>query len=154
MSDPPREPTALSAAVLDASSLVRAALTPRSAARKLANAVLGRGLLVASASTLDEVERVLARPKFRRWLPEDDRIGLMRQIRSGAVVLEPENAVVACRDPSDNKYLEIALAAAEEAGGPGAVVIASDDQGLLALHPWQGIAVLKPEAVLELFGAG
>lgn len=85
-------------------------------------------------------------------MTEADRLEFVRQVRIGAAVLRPSGVIRACRDPSDDKYLEAALAAAEHAGGAQAVVIASDDQDLLTLHPWRGIAVLKPEAALALFG--
>ena len=154
MSVRPGHERKLRGGVLDASSLVRAAPTPRSAARRLTNAVLARGLPVASAPVFEEVEGVIARPKFERWLSEADRIGFMRQIRSGAVVQQPAHVVRACRDPSDDKYLEAALAAVDQAAGPEAVLIASDDRDLLVPHPWRGIAILKPEAALALLGDG
>jgi uncharacterized protein len=140
--------------IVDASSLVRAALTPASAARRLVDAALARGLLAASAPILDEVEEVLARPKFARRLLEADRLRFARRLRIGALSILPGEAVHACRDPSDDKYLEAALAAAGAAGGPETVAIASDDQDLLALDPWRGIRVLKPEAALALLGEG
>jgi len=156
VSGPPGDPPApvLRRVVVDASSLVRAALTPDSAARRLVDAVLARGLLAASAPILDEVEEVLARPKFERRLSEADRLRFARRLRIGASLVAPGTAVQACRDPSDDMYLEAALEAAGVAGGPEAVVIASDDRDLLALHPWRGIRVLKPEAVLALLGEG
>ena len=42
-----------------------------------------------------------------------------------------------CRDPTDNKYLELALAAQ-------AATIVSSDQDLLAVHPWRGILIQRP----------
>jgi hypothetical protein len=45
--------------VVDASSLLRAALTSQSAARVLLDTVLDRGLFVASKEILDEVDAVL-----------------------------------------------------------------------------------------------
>ena len=44
-----------------------------------------------------------------------------------------------CRDPKDNKYLELALAA-------GASTIVSSDSDLLVLHPWRGVRILSPRA--------
>ena len=153
MSDPPAEVRTPRWVIIDASSFVRAALTPRSAARRLLNVALARSALVVSAPVLDEVAAVLARPKFERWLTEADRLEFVRQVRGGAAVFRSDDVVNACRDPSDDKYLEAALAAAAaEAGGPEAVVVASDDRDLLVLNPWQGVAILKPEAVLALFG--
>ena len=41
------------------------------------------------------------------------------------------------RDPKDNKYLELALAA-------GAETIVSSDEDLLVLHPWRSVRILRP----------
>jgi hypothetical protein len=49
--------------IVDASSIVRAALTDGSAAATLLDALLDRGLLVSSAAILDEVEEVLQPPE-------------------------------------------------------------------------------------------
>jgi predicted nucleic acid-binding protein len=61
----------------------------------------------------------------------------------------PDIGVRECRDPSDDKYLEAAFAAAALHDSDALATIVSDDQDLLALDPWRaGIRILKPEAVL------
>jgi len=45
--------------------------------------------------------------------------------------------VTDCRDPKDNKYLELALAA-------GAETIVSGDDDLLVLDPWRGARIMRP----------
>jgi uncharacterized protein len=50
--------------------------------------------------------------------------------------------VRACRDPKDDKFLEVAL------NGKAAVIL-SGDSDLLALHPWQGIPILSPAEYLK-----
>jgi predicted nucleic acid-binding protein len=63
-------------------------------------------------------------------------------------LVEPVIKVAECRDPTDDKYLEAALAATGDAAD-GAVVIVTDDRDLLVLDPWrEGIRILKPEAAL------
>ena len=42
-----------------------------------------------------------------------------------------------CRDPADDKFLEVAL-------NGKADLILTGDADLLTLHPWQGIAILPP----------
>ena len=51
--------------------------------------------------------------------------------------------VVECRDPKDDEYLELALAASAE-------IIVSSDDDLLVLDPWRGIQILNPAAYLAL----
>ncbi len=134
--------------VVDASSLIRAALTRRSPARVLLDAVLDRGLLVASEEILDEVDTVLRRPKFAPMLPSERRQHFVRRIAVAARLVEPTVQVEECRDPTDDKYLDAALAAASNAAD-GMVLLVTDDRDLLVLDPWrEGIRILKPEAAL------
>ena len=58
-------------------------------------------------------------------------------------MFEPRDQVTDCRDPKDNKYLELALAA-------GAHFIVSSDDDLLVLDPWRGIRILRPVDYVRL----
>jgi putative PIN family toxin of toxin-antitoxin system len=65
-------------------------------------------------------------------------------LSSEAVWFEPIVRVTDCRDPKDDMYLELALAA-------GAETIVSSDDDLLVLHPWRGVRILRPADYLSLF---
>jgi uncharacterized protein len=135
--------------VVDASSIVRAALTDGSAAAKLLDALLDSGLLISSVAILNEVEEVLKRPKFRRWRSHASMQALALRIRTAARLVVPNVAVRECRDLSDDKYLEAALVATALHDPEQPVTIVSDDKDLLALDPWHGeVRILKPEAAL------
>jgi putative PIN family toxin of toxin-antitoxin system len=138
---PGSESGPLHAVVLDTSTLVRAVLGPASAAGRLLDRLIEDGRLPASLATLAELEEVLARPKFAARLSRATRRRFLRRLALGAWIVQPDERVQACRDPDDDKFLELALAA-------GALAIASDDRDLLALDGWRGIRVLKPEAAL------
>jgi uncharacterized protein len=60
-----------------------------------------------------------------------------------AVWFVPSVRVTDCRDPKDDKYLELALAAA-------AAFIVSSDDDLIVLHPWRGVSILSPAAYMAL----
>jgi predicted nucleic acid-binding protein len=47
-----------------------------------------------------------------------------------------------CRDPDDDKLLEIAVAG-------NADCLVTGDQDLLILHPFQGVPIITPAAFLE-----
>jgi hypothetical protein len=51
--------------------------------------------------------------------------------------------VTDCRDPKDNKYLELSLAA-------GAETIVSSDDDLLVLDPWRGVRIMRPAEYLDV----
>ena len=130
--------------VVDTSSLVGALLKKGSLPEQALILAATRAQLCLSRDVLREIEDVFARPKITR-LSDPDRIGLiMTTLRTGALSFEPTIAVTDCRDPGDDKYLELALAA-------GAAVIVSSDADLLVLHPWRGIDILTPADFLARF---
>jgi predicted nucleic acid-binding protein len=56
-------------------------------------------------------------------------------------ILEP---IVACRDPKDDKFLELAVS------GRAACIVTADED-LLALNPFRGISILSVERFLASF---
>jgi putative PIN family toxin of toxin-antitoxin system len=67
-----------------------------------------------SAATEAEIAEVLGRPKFERAITRERRVRIMEVLRGTAVWFEPAVRVTDCRDPKDNMYLELALAAGAE----------------------------------------
>jgi putative PIN family toxin of toxin-antitoxin system len=134
--------------VFDTSSLIGAALRIGSSPDKaLALGLLGWEVC-ASAETLAELEKVLERRKFDRYLSRDSRrafVSLLRQranVWSGWVA-DSSDLKPPCRDPQDNKFLALALAVRAE-------VLVSSDKDLLVLHPWQGISIMTPSGFVLL----
>ncbi len=54
--------------------------------------------------------------------------------------------VHACRDPADDKYLDLALAA-------DAYAIVTGDHDLLSMSPWRGIRILNSSEYVALIAA-
>ena len=134
---------------------MRAALTPGSTVGRLpAAAFAGPARLVGSPETLQEVAWVLARPKFAARLPHPIVESFIARLIAQTWVVEADDAVVECRDPTDDIVLEAASATAREVGDAAAVVIVSDDRDLLVLDVWRDIRVVKPEAALAPLGIG
>ena len=96
-----------------------------------------------SSATLEELSRVLARPKLERYLSTSARRQFISALFHSATFVEPLEAINACRDPKDNKFLE--LAATGKAG-----YIVSGDQDLLVLNPFRGIQIITPADLVEL----
>ncbi|GGC14303.1 hypothetical protein GCM10011386_02520 [Parapedobacter defluvii] len=82
-----------------------------------------------SKVTADEFKGVFVRPKFDRYL-------------SLAVYINPRHTVTDCRDPKDNKFLEVALSAKANA-------IITGDQDLFVLHPYKDISIINASTFLE-----
>lgn len=128
--------------VLDTSTLVSAALRVGSVPHQVLLKALGSCELCASAATLAELEQVLKRKKFDRYLDADTRLSFVALIRRHVHFFPVEDADERtvdppCRDPKDNKFLALAWVCEAEA-------VVSSDKDLVALHPWRGIPVLTP----------
>lgn len=128
--------------VFDTSTLVGAVLREGSIPDQALAKALGSCELCGSLATLDELATVLDRNKFDAYMNRASRrafVELMRRhIRLIAVDSEGhESLEPACRDPRDNKFLALALAAEAE-------VIVSSDDDLLVLHPWRRVSIVSP----------
>ena len=132
--------------VFDTSTLVSAALRLDSVPHRAFAHVLFAAEVCASLGTLAELEKVLRRPKFDRYQSQAVRLEFAAILRRHVSLFAVTDAQVlnvnpSCRDPKDNQFL--ALAAACDAD-----VLVSSDADLLVLHPWNGVPVLTPAALL------
>ncbi len=133
--------------VFDASSLVSAAFGPGSVPDRAVRHALQVDHVAVSEPVMVELLDVLHRPRLARFIDPEQRADLLDLLDTLGAVVVPATPVTDCRDPKDNIYLELALAA-------GADVIVSSDSDLLVLHPWRGIRVLRPAAYLAEAEAG
>ncbi len=126
--------------IFDTNILVSAALLSGSQADLCVRAVLTRNFpLIFSPATYDELSDVLMRSKFDRYVSRRSRYTLLRTWRTAAVIFPDtalREAVQDCRDPADDKFLELALA-----GGARAIV--TGDPDLLVLDPWREVRIVK-----------
>jgi uncharacterized protein len=58
--------------VLDTNVVVSAVLLPRSVPRKAFDLASIRGIVLVSETMLDELDGMLRRPRFERYIPEDE----------------------------------------------------------------------------------
>ena len=128
--------------VLDHNALISRLLVPASIpARAVRKAVDTHQLLVLEA-TLVEFADVLSRPKFDRYVTVAERQEFLRLLGRIAELVPIIYTVRACRDPKDDKILELAVNGA-------AALIATGDQDLLALNPFHGTTIITPAAYLK-----
>lgn len=131
--------------VLDTNVLVSAALFPLSHPRQVFEIVRGQGSLVASIETLAEIEHVLKRPRFDRYMRRMLREDFLEGLEQMVGVVEITQTIRVCRDPGDDKFLELAVSGS-------ATHIVSGDQDLLDLHPFRGISIVSPRRFLHDVG--
>lgn len=123
--------------VFDTSTLVGAAIRRGSVPDRAMRRAFASDRVAASDATMAELLDVFARPRLARFLDAEVRDEVLALLDEFAVFFEPTEAVSDCRDPKDDKVLELALAS-------GAERIVSSDADLLVLHPWRGVRVLRP----------
>ena len=128
--------------VLDTNVVVSAMLLPNSHPGQALNYALLHRALLASEATLSELNAVLQRPRFDRYLLEDERMDFLRSIEQSADIIPVTHSVTACRDPKDDKFLELAISG-------NATHIITGDNDLLDLHPFRNIPILTPAVFLE-----
>jgi putative PIN family toxin of toxin-antitoxin system len=79
---------------------------------------------------------------LERYISKAVREAAIERIRSISTWIEPSTPIRACRNPRDNKFLEVAVHGRAD-------VIVTGDADLLALDPFRGIAILTPAGYLE-----
>lgn len=129
--------------VFDTNVLVSALLLPDSKPRKALDLTLEKGKLLLSFSVLAELYEVLGRKQFRQYVDEEDIRSFVAALTREAEWIDVDVRVAACRDPKDDKFLELAV------NGRATHIVTGDDD-LLVLSVFQGILILPPHAFLRL----
>jgi uncharacterized protein len=130
--------------VLDTNVVVSALLLDASVSRYAFDRAFERGRVLLSLPVLTELYEVLARPMFGKYVAEQDvRLFLSAYVQK-VEWIEISESIRACRDPKDDKILELA------ASGHASHII-SGDNDLISLNPFRGIVVTPPAAFLREF---
>jgi len=130
--------------VFDTNTFISAALIEGSVNDLALNKAFKTGKVVVSEASFAEFTEVLFRKKFDKYLTDERRLQVLAKLERDTVNCETTFTLTACRDPKDNKFLELAVAA-------GAAAIITGDNDLLVLHPFQNIPIISPADFLELF---
>jgi putative PIN family toxin of toxin-antitoxin system len=129
--------------VLDTNALISRLLSRRSVPAQAVELAITRHRILASEATLMELAEVLSRAKLDPYLTIGERQDFLRQFDRIAERIEVLRASRACRDLKDDKFLELAVEGAAD-------IVVTGDGDLLALNPFQGIAIVTPAQCLEL----
>lgn len=127
--------------VLDTNVLVSALLFSQGKPRQAFDVAFARGHILTSLEMLRELDKVLTRPKFDRYLLREERERFLQAFIREATLVEVTEHVDVCRDPKDNAVLELAISG-------GAICIVTGDEDLLVLNPFRGIAITTPDRLL------
>jgi putative PIN family toxin of toxin-antitoxin system len=129
--------------VFDTNVIVSALLLNGSKPQQAFLWALHHGTVLSSSLTFGELYEVLSRKRFRKYIDEDEIRLFLASFTREAEWIDVDVHVKVCRDPKDDKFLGLAIS-------DGGTHIVTGDLDLLALHPFRGIAVVSPQAVLEI----
>ncbi len=128
--------------VADTNCLISRLLLPSSVPSQAVRRAVDHGILLVSEATMNELADVLSRPKFDRYIGLEDRQQFLRLLGRVAEFVAGVYTVRECRDPKDDKFLEVALSGKAD-------LILTGDADLFTLNPWRGIAILSPAGYLK-----
>ena len=97
--------------------------------------------MLASDASLSELRRVLGRAKFDRYVTPTERDDFLLTLTRECELVEVREVVRACRDPDDDRVLEVAV------NGRATTIVTGDDD-LLELDPFRGIEIVTPRRLI------
>lgn len=127
--------------ILDTNIIISAFLFKNSKPRQVLEIAKNNHLLLLSKTIIEEMETVINRSKFDRYLALNKRKELLNILIESALIIEPNIIINECRDTKDNKYLELAITGEAEC-------IITGDQDLLVLNPFQEIKIITVQEFL------
>ncbi len=128
--------------VADTNCLISRLLLPSSVPGRAIRRVIDHGILLVSEATMNELADVLSCSKFDRYISLEDRQTFLRLLGRIAKFVPSVYAVRECRDPKDDKFLEVGLSGKAD-------LILTGDADVLTLNPWHGVAILSPASYLK-----
>jgi putative PIN family toxin of toxin-antitoxin system len=121
--------------VFDANVIVSAFLFKNSSPRLALETAKNQGIIILSDTVIDELSNVLSRSKFDRYLAKSIRQELLETLVEASLLVQPSESIDECRDPKDNKYLELAISGHAES-------LITGDEDLLVLNPFRNIKII------------
>jgi putative PIN family toxin of toxin-antitoxin system len=127
--------------VVDTNVYVSRLLNPDSIPGKAVGRAWTDAITLVSVATMGELRAVLMRQKFARYIRREEVDPYVTQVWNLASQIFDCPRIRACRDPKDDKFLEVAVHGRAD-------LIVTGDSDLLDLNPFRGIAVLTPAQYL------
>ena len=121
--------------------MVSALLLADSIPRQAFDKALDQGTILISVPVILELADVLSRKKLNKYLLENERMRFLVGLLKETELIDTIETITSCRDPKDNKFLELAV-------DGNADYIVTGDADLLVLHPFREIQILTPRDFL------
>jgi putative PIN family toxin of toxin-antitoxin system len=130
--------------VFDANVIVSAFLFKTSQPRLALETAKNQGIIILSETVIDELSNVLSRSKFDRYLAVEIRQDLLETLVESSLLVQLSESINECRDPKDNKYLELAISGQAES-------LITGDEDLLVLNPFRNIRIITVLEFLDSY---
>lgn len=104
---------------------------------------LDQGRILVSEALVGELSRVLGRDRFDRYVTREERDAFLGSLIRESDLIATTETVRVCRDPKDDKVLEVAI-------NGKATFIITGDADLLVLNPFRGIEIVTPARFLQV----
>lgn len=127
--------------VVDTNIFISAALKEKSPPEAAVHFVAEKHILLKSIITEQELFVTLDRPRLAPLIPPHFREWL-RKVMAAAELVEIAAGIAACRDPKDDKFLELAV-------NGHADLIVTGDADLLTLNPFREIPIVTPAQFVQ-----
>ena len=128
--------------IFDTNVLVSALAFPDSTPRDALDLAIRHGSILISDDTLLELQQTLRRPKLARYFSRAAQDVFLAMLVSEAIHVEVTKRISLCRDPRDDKFLELAAA------GRASHLI-TGDRDLLTLDPFRETRIMAPAALRD-----
>lgn len=94
--------------VIDTNVLLSAALSPNGTARKALDKAYKDFKIAQSEETYQELNTRIYKRKFDKYISDEDRQYLLDIVKKYSQFIQIKSQINICRDPDDNKFLELA----------------------------------------------
>lgn len=128
--------------IIDTNVLVSGLLFPNSDTAKAVREIIDNHDVLTSVDTLNELKEVLQKPKLHKYATPEKLTKFFISYEQITIQTEIIIAVEECRDPKDNKFLEVAI-------NGDADTIVTGDKDLLVLNPFINTKIITPAEFLS-----
>jgi uncharacterized protein len=95
--------------VIDTNIFISAALSPAGTAYQAFAQAIQRFTIVQSDRTYQEIAERIYKSKFDKYINNETREQFLNIIKNNSQFIQTTSQITICRDPDDNKFLELAI---------------------------------------------
>ncbi len=129
--------------ICDTNVLVSSLFNRQSPPRKAVDFIRNNGFFAFSEETFTELLTVLKRDKFDKFSLREERLEFAESIKLLSHPFQIKHQINICRDPKDNKFLDVAIASYAE-------YLITGDEDLLVLESIGNTSIITPREFISV----